>query len=68
MSKTKYHIIIPFLLPALLLYAVFVIFPYARSIYISLTKWRGLTPTPEFIGLENFRELLTDNFFWNAVK
>ena len=67
MSKTKYHIIIPFLLPALLLYAVFVIFPYARSIYISLTKWRGLTPTPEFIGLENFRELLTDNFFWNAV-
>lgn len=67
MTNKKYHIIIPFLLPALLLYSVFVIYPYARSIYISLTKWRGLTPTPEFIGLENFQKLFSDNLFWNAL-
>ena len=68
MSKKKYHIIIPFLAPALVLYAVFVMFPYGKAIYISLTKWRGLTPTPEFIGLENFQKLLTDDLFWNALK
>ena len=68
MTKTKYHIIIPFLLPPLLLYAVFVMFPYGKAIYISLTKWRGLTPTPTFIGLQNFQDLLTDDLFWNAVK
>jgi N-acetylglucosamine transport system permease protein len=68
MSKTKYHIIIPFLLPALVLYAVFVMFPYGKAIYISLTKWRGLTPNPEFIGLENFSDLLGDDLFWNALS
>lgn len=68
MTKTKYHIIIPFLLPAVLLYLVFVIYPYAQAIYISLTKWRGLTPTPTYIGLENFADLLGDKFFWNALS
>lgn len=68
MKKAKYHIIIPFLLPAIVLYAVFVLYPYARAIYISLTEWRGLTPTPTFIGLANFQALLNDPFFWNAVK
>ncbi len=66
--KRKYHIIVPFLLPALILYAVFVVFPYSKSIYISLTKWRGLTPTPTFVGLENFSKLLSDKLFWNAVS
>jgi len=66
-KKTKYHIIIPFLFPALALYALFVMFPYGRAIYISLTEWRGLTPNPEFVGLENFQELLSDNLFWNAL-
>lgn len=68
MTKAKYHIIIPFLLPALLLYVVFVMYPYAQAIYISLTKWRGLTPTPTFIGLENFSDLFGDKLFWNALS
>ena len=66
-SRPKYHIIIPFLLPALGLYALFVIYPYIQAMYISLTKWRGLTPKPTFVGLENFRELVGDEFFWNAM-
>ena len=36
--------------------------------YYSLTKWRGLTPTPTYIGLENFEKLLGDDLFWNALK
>ncbi|MBZ0302797.1 MAG: sugar ABC transporter permease [Anaerolineae bacterium] len=43
-------------------------FPYGKAIYISLTKWRGLTPNPEFIGLENFQKLLGDDLFWNALS
>jgi N-acetylglucosamine transport system permease protein len=66
--RKKYHIIIPFLFPAILLYAVFVLYPYAQAIYISLTKWRGLTPTPEYIGLENFSDLFSDKLFWNALS
>ncbi|MCZ7545462.1 MAG: sugar ABC transporter permease [Anaerolineae bacterium] len=67
MNKRKYHIIIPFLAPSLILYITFVLFPYARAMYISLTKWRGLTPNPEFVGLANFEQMLNDRFFWNAL-
>ena len=67
MRKNKYHVIIPFLFPALALYVVFVIWPYVRSMYISLTKWRGLTPKATFVGLENFEKMLEDDNFWNAL-
>jgi N-acetylglucosamine transport system permease protein len=67
-TKRKYHIIIPFLFPAILLYIVFVIYPYGRSMYISLTNWRGLTPNPQYIGLKNFEKLLHDRYFWNALE
>lgn len=68
MTKRKLHIIVPFTLPAIALFLVFVVYPYGRAMYISLTKWRGLTPKPTFIGLENFINLLADDFFWNALK
>ncbi len=68
MRKNKYHIIIPFLLPAVLLYSVFVVYPYAQSMFISLNKWRGFTPQATFVGLENFQDLLQDEFFWNALS
>ncbi|MBN1287081.1 MAG: sugar ABC transporter permease [Anaerolineae bacterium] len=67
MRRDKYKIIIPFLFPAIALYLVFVIYPYLQAMYISLTKWRGLTPNPEFIGLENFQRMLEDKYFWNAL-
>ncbi len=67
-KKKKYHIIIPFTVPSLLLFLVFVVYPYAQAIYISLTKWRGLTPKPTYIGLANFETLLGDDLFWNALK
>lgn len=67
-KKKKYHIIIPFTLPSLVLFAVFVVYPYGQAMYYSLTKWRGLTPKPTYIGLANFEKLLGDAFFWNALK
>ena len=67
-KKKKYHIIIPFTVPSLLLFLVFVVYPYAQAMYFSLTKWRGLTPKPTYIGLANFEKLLGDAFFWNALK
>ncbi|MEA3338161.1 MAG: sugar ABC transporter permease [Chloroflexota bacterium] len=67
MYRNKYRLIIPFLFPALLLYGVFVIYPYGRAMYISLTRWRGLARAPEFIGLANFQKMLGDEYFWNAL-
>ena len=42
MHHRKYRLIVPFLLPALFLYGVFVLYPYGQAIYLSLTSWRGL--------------------------
>lgn len=68
MQRDKYRLIIPFLAPALVLYGTFVIYPYLQAMYIAFTKWRGLRKAPEFVGLENFRNLMNDDRFWNALS
>ncbi len=67
MYRNKYRLIIPFLIPSLLIYLTFVIYPYASAMYISLTRWRGLSQPPQFIGLANFQKMLQDEHFWNAL-
>ena len=52
---------------ALLMFGVYVIWPIFESIGISLYDWDGLG-TPEFIGLDNYRELTTDPDFFVALK
>src|SRR5262249_13566782 len=56
-----------FLAPALVLYLAFMVHPVLRTFYNSLhtIKPQGVQ---EFVGLANFRELLTtDATFWKAV-
>jgi len=56
-----------FILPALLLYTYFFIYPFIVSIYYSLTNWDGAQPIKEFIGLSNYRSLLSDSLLWEAL-
>jgi N-acetylglucosamine transport system permease protein len=56
-----------FLAAPVTLYLVYVISPYIQAFYIALTDWRGVTATPAFIGLDNFKRLLGDETFWKAV-
>jgi N-acetylglucosamine transport system permease protein len=51
----KYRLIIPFLAPALLLYGVFVLWPYAQAIYVSFTGWRGVSASKPWVGLDNYQ-------------
>ncbi|HHJ06787.1 MAG TPA: sugar ABC transporter permease [Anaerolineae bacterium] len=67
MYRNKYRVIIPFLFPSLLLYLTFVIYPYLRAMYISLTRWHGLAKEPEFVGLANFSKMIHNEYFWNAL-
>ncbi|MCL4506196.1 MAG: sugar ABC transporter permease [Chloroflexi bacterium] len=62
-KREKWKLIIPFVLPALILFTVFTMYPAVRGLYISLFKWTGLTQNMTFIGLNNFSKLwreLTD--------
>jgi ABC-type sugar transport system permease subunit len=55
-----------FILPAIILVAVFLIYPIGFVIYISFTKW-GILGTPKFVGLDNYIEIFTDPNFWSAL-
>ncbi|GII77106.1 sugar ABC transporter permease [Sphaerisporangium rufum] len=56
-----------FLALPVLLYLIYVISPYAQAFHIAMTNWRGVSASPAFVGLENFRRLLGDGVFWTAV-
>lgn len=55
-----------FVLPALLLYAVFFLYPFVRTIYLSMTEWNGVV-APVFTGLENYQRLLGDSQMWHSL-
>ena len=56
-----------FLLPAVLVYAGFVLLPIGESVRLSLFRWPTPYSRPEFCGLGNFAELVRDPVFWRAL-
>ncbi|MBO2461018.1 carbohydrate ABC transporter permease [Actinomadura violacea] len=52
-----------FLLPALLLFFLFVLIPIAVALYTSLFKWGGFGRPEDFVGLGNYRKLAADPVF-----
>lgn len=67
MHHQKYRLIIPFLAPAVFLYGLFVLYPYSRAIYVSMTGWRGLSANMPWVGLANYERLWNDNRFHEAL-
>ncbi len=66
--KTQDHFtIITFLAPAFILFLLFLVYPILRSVYFSLFDWNGLGPAVDYIGLDNFKEILSDTVFIRAV-
>ncbi|MFH1524531.1 MAG: sugar ABC transporter permease [Chloroflexota bacterium] len=59
--------IVLFLLPAFVLFLVFLVYPIFRSVYYSMFDWNGLGPAVDFVGLENFKKILTDKIFMKSV-
>jgi raffinose/stachyose/melibiose transport system permease protein len=57
-----------FLLPALLLYGLFVVYPITQSIRYSGYDWNGLEPLTEWVGLQNFRDAFGDPDFVEAIQ
>lgn len=56
-----------FIAPCIIGLLVFNFGPMLFSLGISFTKWDVITDK-EFIGLANYKELLSDPLFWQAVK
>lgn len=69
MLKTikKYKMPYLFILPFFVLFLVFQLIPIIWTVHISFTQWRGIGD-PQFIGLDNYKKILIDNMFWEALK
>ncbi|MFP3126128.1 sugar ABC transporter permease [Ectobacillus funiculus] len=50
-----------FILPGFLIYSVFFAGPTVAALYLSFTDWNGVSPTYNFIGFSNYKEMLTDS-------
>src|SRR5258706_15083096 len=57
-----------FILPAVVLYAIFFIRPFLTSIYYSLKKWNGYDPVKQFVGLANYAHLFRDAMVWLSLS
>lgn len=58
-----------FAAPYLILFVVFTAGPLVFGLVMGFFRWELASPLPpEFVGLQNFRELLQDRFFFAAVR
>ena len=55
-----------FSIPSLILFLLFTFVPVVITIYFSFYSWDLLHPM-KFIGFKNFKDLLSDNWFWNSI-
>ncbi len=56
-----------FVLPFLILFAIFILRPILASFQMSFFRWEIFGPKP-YIGLENYDELLNDDLWWVALR
>ena len=59
--------IVMFVSPALALMAVFVLWPVIAAVRMSFYHWKGFGPMDEFVGLDNYKLVLQDDVFTDAV-
>ncbi|WP_189330660.1 carbohydrate ABC transporter permease [Actinoplanes ianthinogenes] len=54
--------------PAILVFCTFVILPVLLAGYYGFYKWKGFGPPTNFVGLENYRTILQDQAFREALE
>ena len=67
MRTKNIKMILLFLLPVAFLYTCFFIYPLGFVLATSLTKWNGISAM-KFVGLENFKKLLSDETFQLSIR
>src|ERR1035437_4918712 len=56
-----------FVLPAVVFFLVFFLYPVTQAIRVSFTSWNLFTPA-EYIGFKNFTDMVSDDGFRNAFR
>lgn len=56
-----------FLLPGLVIFLLFVIYPIFRSVYFSTFDWNGLGPAVDNVGIQNYKDIFADEVFLKSI-
>jgi cellobiose transport system permease protein len=56
-----------YIAPFFILFALVGLFPLVYTFVVSLFDWHLLKGQGDFVGLQNFAEVLQDRFFWNSL-
>lgn len=65
MRQLQYQV---FLIPILIIYTLFTIYPLIRSFMLSLTNFNGYSTNYDFIGLKNYARLFADNAIVSGIS
>ena len=57
-----------YILPAMIVFAVFLFYPFFKTIYLSLYKTNKMGEAKLFVGFGNYTDLLTSPVFWDSLK
>ncbi|MCM3601704.1 sugar ABC transporter permease [Robertmurraya korlensis] len=56
-----------FLLPSIAILGVFLVYPIIEAFKWSFLDYKIIAGSGEFVGLDNFKEIFSDKYFWNAL-
>lgn len=56
-----------FLLPGMIVFFVFLLWPISKSFNLSLYKWNGLGPLTDYVGINNYTTLLSNSIFQSSL-
>lgn len=56
------------LAPALILLAVYIYYSVGHAFYLSALNWNGIDKVRQFVGLDNWKELINDAAFLGAIR
>ena len=59
--------IVAALLPMVVMFLIFWVYPLLSGFFGSLTTWRAFDPSRDFIGLDNYARLLDDPLFFTSL-
>lgn len=56
-----------YLLPSLVIFGFFMVYPILYNLYLSFYEWNMVTPTKKFVGFANYASVLQSGEFWQAI-
>ena len=66
--RTGWGMVALFVGPSLVLYLLFMVWPFLGTIQLSFSAWDGFAPEKTFVGLGNYQALINDADFWSALR